>query len=56
MALKIAIDRELCMSAGSCVDLADNTFELDNEGIAVVIITAAQSCPVDAITIVAASE
>ena len=33
---KIKIDRELCIGVGTCVVLADNTFELDDELIAVI--------------------
>jgi ferredoxin len=57
--MRIEIDRELCISVASCVAVAPNTFELDDEGIAVVknlngddektILQAAQSCPVNAI-------
>ncbi len=57
--MKIEIKRDKCISVASCVALASNTFELDDEGIAIVknkdgntreeIIIAAQSCPVEAI-------
>ncbi len=57
--MRIEVDRELCISVASCVAVAPNTFELDDEGIAVVkningddeqtILQAAQSCPVNAI-------
>lgn len=33
--MKIKIDRELCIGVGTCVVLAENTFELDDELIAV---------------------
>ncbi|MBI2431178.1 MAG: ferredoxin [Candidatus Levybacteria bacterium] len=36
MALKVKVDRELCIGAASCVAVAPNTFELDNEGKAVI--------------------
>lgn len=59
--MKIEVDRELCISVASCVAVAPNTFELDEEGIAVVknptgdtketILQAAQSCPVNAIKV-----
>lgn len=59
--MKIEVDRELCISVASCVAVAPNTFELDDEGIAIVknasgdtkdtILQAAQSCPVNAIKI-----
>lgn len=58
---KIIVDRDLCIGAGPCVIFAPDTFELDNEGKAVVkglglntyeeIINAAMSCPVLAIKI-----
>lgn len=66
MAYKVKVLREACISAGSCVVLAPNTFELDEEGIAIVkaqggtpentdsdedILAGAQSCPVDAIIV-----
>lgn len=58
----ITIDRDLCIGAASCVIIAGGTFQLDKEQKAVIlddanadeldtIIQAAQSCPVDAITV-----
>ncbi len=59
--MKIKVDRELCTSVATCVAVAPNTFELDNEGIAIIkdpkgddketILQAAKSCPVDAIIV-----
>ena len=59
--MRAEVDRELCISAASCVAIAPNTFELDQEGIATVkkqdgdprdtILQAAQSCPVNAIKV-----
>jgi len=59
--MKVEVDRELCISVASCVAVAPNTFELDDEGIAIVkdanadsketILQAAQSCPVNAIIV-----
>lgn len=56
---KIAIDRDLCIGAASCIAVSAATFELDNENKAVVIgadaaddetlLLAAQSCPTKAI-------
>ena len=56
---KITVDRNLCIGAASCVVLAGEVFELDNENKAVVkkyenvpnetILSAAQSCPTKAI-------
>lgn len=58
---KIEIDRDLCIGAGTCVVLADKTFELDDEMKAIIlsgeyntgqeIIDAAMSCPVLAIKV-----
>ena len=59
--MKIKVDRNLCTSVASCVAVAPHTFELDEQGIAVVknpkgddektIMAAAESCPVNAIII-----
>ncbi|MDD5749925.1 MAG: ferredoxin [Patescibacteria group bacterium] len=59
--MKIKVDRELCTSVATCIAVAPNTFELDDEGIAIIknpkgddeetILQAAKSCPVDAIII-----
>ncbi|MCA9308622.1 ferredoxin [candidate division WWE3 bacterium] len=57
---KIVVDREACIGAVTCVVVAPDVFEMDNENIAVVkpdalkvdsnkILMAAQSCPVQAI-------
>lgn len=56
---KIEVDRDLCVGDGACVNEAPQTFEMDDESIAIVrdpagnspdeILAAAQSCPVDAI-------
>jgi ferredoxin len=61
MAYKVEVIREACIGAGSCAVLAANTFEMDEENIAVIkqqngdsdedILAAAQSCPVDAIIV-----
>ena len=58
--MKIKIDRDLCIGAGTCVVLAPNTFELDDELKVVLkkgkksdgdedILAAAKSCPVLAV-------
>ncbi|MBT7553522.1 ferredoxin [bacterium] len=59
--MKIEVVKELCISVATCVQIAPNTFELDDEGIAIVknpsgedketILKAAQSCPVNAVII-----
>jgi ferredoxin len=63
MPVEIAIDRELCMGSGNCSFWAPGVFDLDDDGIAVVvdvgaqpqdkIVLAAQGCPTQAITVVA---
>jgi ferredoxin len=59
--LEIRIDREKCMGSGNCSFWAEGVFDLDDEGIAVVvdptagpedkIILAMQGCPTQAITV-----
>jgi len=56
---RIEVDRDLCIGAASCVAIAPDSFELDNEAKAVVknlegidpetILNAAKSCPTNAI-------
>jgi len=58
---KIEIDRNTCIGDQLCCSEAPNTFDVDDEGIAVVtnpegddgenILAAAKSCPVDCITL-----
>lgn len=62
MALRIVVDRLRCIGAGNCVDTAPEVFQLDEKDISIIInpvgalpdtiITAAESCPVDAIRII----
>jgi ferredoxin len=59
--IEISIDRELCMGSGNCSFWAPGVFDLDDEGIAVVldptaqaeetVVLAAQGCPTQAIAI-----
>jgi ferredoxin len=66
MALEIKIDRETCMGSGNCQFWAPATFDLDDDGIAIVIdaegdpedkvIAAAQGCPTRAITVFRSGE
>lgn len=59
--LEIEIDRELCMGSGNCSFWAPGVFDLDDEGIAIVldptaapedkVILAGQGCPTQAISI-----
>lgn len=61
MAYKVEVDRDLCTSVASCVAIAPNTFELDDEGISKVkkqggdadetILEAAKACPTNAIKV-----
>ena len=61
MALDIRIDRDACMGSGNCGFWAPGVFDLDDDGIAVVldptaadddkIIIAAQGCPTQAISV-----
>jgi len=61
---EIEIDRESCMGSGNCSFWAPGVFDLDDDGIAVVIapgeldadteekvVLAAQGCPTQAITV-----
>jgi len=64
--MRIEIDRELCMGSGNCSFWAPGVFDLDDDGIAVVldpaaqaeekIVLAAQGCPTQAITITTDAE
>jgi ferredoxin len=59
---KVVVDRDKCIGAGSCVDLARLTFRLDEEGKSSLIdqdgnsdeekLLAAQSCPNMAIKVI----
>lgn len=60
--IEIKVDRSLCIGAATCVVLAPNTFELDNENKAVIkdtaneeeyqkVIEAAKGCPTIAIIV-----
>ncbi|MEE9208431.1 MAG: ferredoxin [Gemmatimonadota bacterium] len=60
--LRVEIDRTLCVGFGDCVQAAPETFELDEEDVAVFkpgaapdrerLIRACAECPVDAITVI----
>jgi ferredoxin len=59
--LHVAIDREVCMGSGNCLYEAPGVFDLDGDGIALVldaadspeenILAAARKCPTHAITV-----
>ncbi len=61
MAIDIAINREVCMGSGNCSFWAPATFDLDDDGVAIIIdatgdpedkaILAAQGCPTQAISV-----
>jgi ferredoxin len=61
MALEISVDRELCMGSGNCAFWAPGVFDLDEDGIAIVldanaqpdekIVLAGQGWPTQAIAI-----
>jgi ferredoxin len=61
MALDITVDRSLCMGSGNCSFWAPGVFDLDDEGIAVVldpdampeekVVLAAKGCPTQAIVV-----
>jgi ferredoxin len=56
---RIEIDRSLCSGMASCVKIAPGTFDLDGEGIALVVtdavdeaaLEAAECCPFGAISV-----
>ena len=60
--MRIEIDREVCMGSGNCLFWAPGVFDLDDEGIAIVvdpagapeekIVLAVEGCPTRAITLV----
>ena len=60
-ALRIVIDRDLCVGFGDCMAEAPDAFDLDDEGVAVFkeperasrsrLLDACACCPVDAITV-----
>ena len=58
MTYRIEIDRSLCSGMASCVKIAPETFDLDDEGIAILsgdagegAIEAAECCPFAAIAV-----
>jgi ferredoxin len=62
MALDIKVNEETCIGCGECAEAAPNTFELNDDNVAVVkdpegddeatIVDAAKNCPVEAITVI----
>jgi len=61
MDLEVEIDRDVCMGSGNCSYWAPGVFDLDDDGIAIVvdpaaapedkIVDAARKCPTHAITV-----
>ena len=61
MGLEIEINREVCMGSGHCAFWAPGVFDLDDDGVAIVIdadgapedkvVLAAQGCPTQAISV-----
>lgn len=61
MAIEITIDRAVCMGSGTCAYYAPGVFDLDDDGIAVLLVTdslpedkivlAARGCPTHAIAV-----
>ena len=61
VALEVEVDRDVCMGSGNCVYQAPGAFDLDDDGIAVVVdasavdedkvMLAARNCPTHAITV-----
>ncbi len=59
MAYKIEVIRDQCITAETCVAEAPNTFEIDDDGIAIIIdaagdddaavLAAAEACPVECV-------
>ncbi|MBI2216686.1 MAG: ferredoxin [Candidatus Rokubacteria bacterium] len=59
--LRVAIDRDLCVGFGDCVEEAPDAFRLDDANVAVFVgpaavdraalLRACDACPVDAITV-----
>ncbi len=57
--MKVEVKRDLCIGAGTCIDVAPEVFDFDGEEIAIVVDEhgaddetlweAAESCPVDAV-------
>lgn len=61
MGIDVEIDRDVCMGSGNCTYEAPGVFDLDDDGVAVVVdvtaapedsvAAAAEGCPTHAITI-----
>ena len=60
-AMRLCIDRSLCVGFGDCVNVAPEAFQLDEENIVILVdpdkvdrarlLRACDACPVDAITV-----
>ncbi|MHB1519024.1 MAG: ferredoxin [Acidimicrobiales bacterium] len=61
MSVEISVDREKCMGSGNCVYWAPQVFDLDDDGMAIVVgdplcddervLLAARNCPTEAIIV-----
>ena len=61
MTLRIEIDRDACMGSGNCLFWAAGVFDLDDDGVAIVldpdaapedrVLLAMEGCPTKAITV-----
>ncbi len=61
MTIEVDIDRDRCMGSGNCVYEAVGAFDLDDDGVAMVVdpeavdeatlLSAARNCPTQAITV-----
>ena len=62
MTLRIEIDRDACMGSGNCLFWAAGVFDLDDDGVAIVldpgaapedrVLLAMEGCPTKAITVI----
>lgn len=62
MTLRIEIDRDACMGSGNCLFWAAGVFDLDDDGVAIVldpdgapvdrVLLAVEGCPTKAITVI----
>ncbi len=61
MGVEVSINRETCIGSGNCSNIAPASFDLDDEGIAIVldpdaepeekVVEAGRACPTDSISV-----